>query len=158
LKNKIGFKTSGFSEKKYPRIQFGNVMLYNWLIEIGLMPQKTKIMGAIKVPDKYFFDFLRGYFDGDGSCHSYWDKRWKNSFMFYTKFSSASKKNILWLEERIKKLINIKGSLDHLKKSNVYQLKYAKTSSRTLFSKMYYKKDLPCLERKYIKFKKILNT
>jgi hypothetical protein len=76
LNVKIGAKVSGSSGKTYPRIQFSNVRLYKWLLEIGLMPNKSKKLGAIKIPDEYFFDFLRGHFDGDGSCYSYWDQRW----------------------------------------------------------------------------------
>jgi hypothetical protein len=158
LKNKIGVKSSGFSDKKYPVVQFGDIILYRWLLKIGLTPNKTKTIGIIKVPNKYFFDFLRGHFDGDGSCYSYWDNRWDSSFMFYLKFYTASKKHILWLRDKIKKLAKIKGDLSRNGKTPIYQLKYAKRESRILISKMYYKKDLPCLERKRKKMKIILNT
>lgn len=77
LKNKIGLKTSGFSDKKYPHVQFGDVRLYKWFLSIGLTVKKSKTIGKLKIPKKYFFDFLRGHFDGDGSCYSYWDPRWK---------------------------------------------------------------------------------
>ena len=156
LKNRIGYKIGGYSKKRYPRIQFSNVVLYNWLIGIGLMPKKSKIMGQIKIPNKYFFDFLRGHFDGDGSCYSYWDKRWQSSFMFYIGFLSASQKHIIWLKKSIKNNIKIKGYLSKKQKDGVYQLKYAKEDSRILISKLYYKKNLPYLKRKYIKLSKIL--
>lgn len=63
IKNKIGLKTSGFSEKKYPHIQFGDINFYKWLVGIGLTPHKSKTLGKLEIPDKYFFDFLRGHFD-----------------------------------------------------------------------------------------------
>ncbi len=157
LKNKIGFKIGGYSKKRYPRIQFGNVVLYDWLTKIGLMPKKSKMMGKITVPDKYFFDFLRGHFDGDGSCYSYWDKRWHSSFMFYTSFLSASEKHIVWLRNNVEKLAKIKGYLSKVQKDGVYQLKYAKEESRILISKMYYKENLPHLKRKYKKLMRILS-
>lgn len=156
LKNKIGFKIGGYSGKKYPRIQFSNVALYNWLIEIGLMPKKSKIMGSISIPDNYFFDFLRGHFDGDGSCYSYWDKRWHSSFMFYISFLSASQKHIIWLKNNIEKLTKVKGYLSKIQNDGVYQLKYAKGDSKILICKMYYQKNLPHLNRKYKKLNKIL--
>lgn len=90
LINKIGFKRSGFSKRKCARVQFCDVTLYRWLIKLGLTPHKSKTIGKLKIPNKYFFDFLRGVFDGDGSCYSYWDLRWASSFMFYTSFSSGS--------------------------------------------------------------------
>src|SRR3989338_3508871 len=57
----IGKKARGSEkEKKYYVIQIGDVILYRFLQQIGLMPNKSKVIGAIKVPPKYFFDFLRG--------------------------------------------------------------------------------------------------
>jgi len=72
---KIGTKTSGSADKRYPRIQFSNIKLYQRLLKIGLTPNKSKTISKLKIPNKYFFDFLRGHFDGDGSCYSYWDPR-----------------------------------------------------------------------------------
>ena len=101
IKNKIGLKSSGFSEKKYFRIQFSDVILYRWFLEIGLTPAKTHTIGELKIPNQYFFDFIRGHFDGDGSCYSYWDKRWHSSFMFYIHFVSANEKHVVWLRQKI---------------------------------------------------------
>lgn len=157
LKVKIGSKTDGYSERKYYHVQFGDVILYKWLQEIGLTPNKTKTIGKLKIPNDYFFDFLRGHFDGDGSCYGYWDKRWSSSFMFYTKFVSASKKHILWLRSKIKKLSGIKGDLSRGGETPIYQLKYAKKESRILISKIYHKENLPHLKRKYKKLKAFLN-
>lgn len=156
LNNKIGLKNGSFSNKKCFRIQFSDVVLYRWFLEIGLTPNKTHTIGALKIPNKYFLDFLRGHFDGDGSCYSYWDKRWHSSFMFYISFISASEKHLLWLKYKINNLVKIKGYIDRVKRSGVYQLRYAKKDSRVLILKMYYQKKLPCLKRKYTKLIKIL--
>lgn len=156
IKNKIGFKTSGSSNRKYPRIQFGDIVLYNWLLGIGLTPNKTKTIGRLKIPKKYFFDFLRGHFDGDGSCYGYWDRRWKNSFVFYIYFHSASVLSIKWLRQNLKNLLGVWGSFSFT--SGEWRIKYAKGESRLIFSKMYYKENLPCLRRKYKKLKALLNT
>ena len=154
---KIGSKTDGATNKKYSRIQFSNVKFYKWLLEIGLTPNKTKTIGKLKIPNDCFFDFLRGHFDGDGSCYGYWDKRWNSSFMFYIKFVSASKKHILWLRSKIKKLSGTKGDLSQSGETPIYQLKYAKKESRILISKIYHKENLPHLKRKYTKLKAFLN-
>src|SRR3989344_2004433 len=45
-------------------VQVGDVVLYQFLLSIGLMPNKTKRLGVVAVPDKYFFDFLRGHHAG----------------------------------------------------------------------------------------------
>ena len=48
------------------RIQFKNRIFYDFLLSIGLTPRKSLTMGRLAIPNKYFFDFLRGSFDGDG--------------------------------------------------------------------------------------------
>lgn len=157
LKVKIGHKKSGFKGQKVFRVQFGDVNFYRFLLTIGLMANKSKILSAIKIPNKYFFDFLRGCFDGDGHSYSYWDKRWKSSFMFYTVFNSASKTHIEWLQERIYILLGIKGHITVGGREKIcYQLKYAKKESLRILKKLYYSSDLVYLKRKYLKIKKAL--
>lgn len=159
LSNKIGRKGSGRDEeKKYYVIQFGNVVLYSFLLGIGIMPHKSKILGNIDIPEKYFWDFLRGHFDGDGTFYSYWDPRWRSSFMFYITFVSASKRHIEWLRKEISRRIEIKGHVTKAEKSSVYQLKYAKRESLKLIPKLYYDKRVPCLLRKRSKIESVLRV
>ena len=154
LKNKIGLKNSGFLKKKYPYIQFGDIILYEWLLSIGLTPNKSKTIDKLKIPNKYFFDFLRGCFDGDGSCYSYWDPRWKSSFMFYINFSSGSLSHLEWIRHRMKGLAGVSGHIKSGKR--VWQLNYAKKEAKRIIPKMYYQKNLPRLKRKHIKLEKFL--
>src|SRR4030042_4826393 len=157
LTNKIGKKSRGGSKiKKYFVIQFGDINFYKFLLDIGLMPAKTKILNDIKIPKQYFFDFLRGHFDGDGSFYSYWDKRWKSSFMFYTIFCFAGRNNILWLRKMLLKFLKIKGHITHPKFNSTYQLKYAKKESIILLKRIYYSPKVSCLKRKRLKIFKIL--
>ncbi len=155
LKNKIGVKISGAGNKSN-RVQFGDINFYRFLMGIGLMPNKSKILGSIDIPSKYFFDFLRGHFDGDGTFHSYWDPRWKSSFMFYTIFISASKIHIDWLRDTLNKRLDIKGHITKSVTNSVYQLKYAKAESLKLLPKMYYDTGVICLSRKRRKISKAL--
>jgi hypothetical protein len=108
--NKIGWNTSG-AGLRHSRIQFGDINFYKFLLTIGLMPKKSKLLYQIAIPDDFFFDFLRGHFDGDGTFHSYWDKRWKHSFMFYTIFVSASREHIYWLQKKTSGFWESKGTL-----------------------------------------------
>ncbi len=156
IENKIGFKISGSSKKKQARIQFGDINFYNFLLKIGLMPRKSKVLYKIKIPDRFFFDFLRGHLDGDGTFYSYWDKRWKSSFMFYLVFASASEKHIYWIREKLSKLLNIRGHITKSSKHSTYQLKYAKEESIKLFKKIYYSKVDIFLKRKYLKINRAL--
>lgn len=154
-KNKIGLKHSG-RDRKYLRVQLGDVEFYRFLESIGLMPGKTKIIGGINVPKRYFFDFLRGHFDGDGTFYSYFDPRWKTSYMFYTVFVSASENHIRWLQKSIHRLLKINGHITKARRSSVYQLKYAKAESLKLLPKLYYDNNIICLSRKHIKIKRAL--
>lgn len=157
LKNKIGKKTSGFTGRKDCfNIQFGDIIFYRWCLNIGLMPNKSKILKGLKIPDKHFFDFLRGCFDGDGCIYAYWDPRWHSSYMFYIQFCSASLDFINWLEKIIKHLLGPKGKITRA--SGVWQLRFAKRDSLLIFKKMFRAKNLPYLKRKYIKANKIFKT
>ncbi|MBP7119316.1 hypothetical protein KBA63_04495 [Candidatus Woesebacteria bacterium] len=151
LNNKIGRKrVKGYDNNLYYRIQFGNKTFYDFLVKIGLSPRKSTTIGEIKVPNKYFADYLRGYFDGDGCTYSYFDPRWKNSFLLYMSFTSGSAKYLVWLNNSIYKKYHILGRINHLAKTG-YQLRFGKKSTLILISKMYYKEGLPCLSRKYSK-------
>lgn len=144
------------TEKKYFQIQFGDINFYKFLLKIGLMPNKSKIVEELKIPDKYFFDFLRGHFDGDGTFYSYWDPRWKSSFMFYTVFISASPRHIGWLRDKNYGLLGIKGHVTKDGKKISCHLKYAKRESLILLEKLYSSKNDMCLSRKRLKIYRAL--
>lgn len=154
---KISRKASGSQKlKKYYFVQVSDILFYRFLINIGLAPNKTKILSDLKVPDEYFFDFLRGHFDGDGTFYSYWDSRWKSSFMFYTVFVSASKNHIDWLQKEISDFLKIRGRISRAANQSIYQLRYAKKESLKILPKLYYNRNVVCLSRKRIKVEKTL--
>ncbi|MBZ9572899.1 hypothetical protein KJA17_01785 [Patescibacteria group bacterium] len=70
---KLGLKSSGYTgRKEYSFIQVSNKEICEDLINLGIVPRKTyNNLNSIKVPDKYFPDFVRGFFDGDGSVYIY---------------------------------------------------------------------------------------
>jgi len=147
LSNRITPKTSGYSNKMYYKLQFGNVKLYNWLLNIGLMPNKTRIISKVEIPDEYFADFLRGHLDGDGSIRVYQDPIYPNSQRLYTRFVSASSQHILWLQKRVLSLLGIKGHRCQYAKS-IFALSFAKNDSKILLNAIYYNNFVPCLKRK----------
>jgi len=143
-------------EKKYFLVQFSDVLFYEFLMSIGITPNKTKTIGGIKIPKEYFFDFLRGSFDGDGCFYSYYDPRWKSSFMYYTTFMSASREHIDWLRIEIYKRLGVQGHITHSKNATVHQLKYAKADSSKILKSMYNGSKVICLSRKRLKIEKAL--
>lgn len=157
-KNKISVKGSSFNPgKKYFYVQVGNVKLYRFLLGVGVTPNKTKTINKLKIPKKYFADFLRGHLDGDGCTYSYWDPRWKSSFMLYTTFYSASIDHIVWLRSRIADILGLNGAVKKQKKNNMISLTFAKKESVILLKKIYYQNNLLCLTRKRLKIRKSLD-
>lgn len=149
LKNKIVPKRSGYTGKMSSyKIQFGNVTLYKWLIGIGLMPNKSKKLGILVIPDEYFFHFLRGHLDGDGTIRKYQDPLYPTSTRLYMSFMSASLPHLERLDETIKKLLDISGRLR--KVNGAYTLTFAKYNSVRLLDEMYPEASVPCLFRKLV--------
>lgn len=156
LRLKIVNKNSGYGLGGGLRVQIKNRIFYDFLVSIGFTPAKSKTLGEIKVPDNYFYDFLRGCFDGDGCFYSYWDPRWKSSFMFYTEFASASPKFISWLRNKIREDLGVSGHVSKDGRGIIEQLKYAKADYMKLLARMYYSPSVVCLSRKKLKIAKAL--
>ncbi len=137
-----------YKNKHAYRIQIGDVLFYQFLESIGLTQAKSKTIRCVNVPKKYFFDFLRGCFDGDGSFYSYYDPRWKNSFMAYLAFASASTDFIDWIRKELQEKVGVVGHISHAKNHSTHQLRYAKKESLEIIKKMYYNGRVICLSRK----------
>lgn len=152
---KTGIKHSGIG-KPYHRVQFGDVLFYNFLTKIGLTAAKSKTIKSVQIPDEYFADFLRGYFDGDGTSSSYYDSAFPESYRFYISFMSASRPFILWLQRRITQMVSIKGHLSGYKNLDYIQLRFAKREAVILQKYMYYGERVPYLKRKYLKIQRTM--
>ncbi len=151
----IGQSVSGLGKLAH-RTQISDVYFCNFLNSIGICPNKSKTIKKVDVPPEYFSDFLRGFFDGDGTIYSYWDKRWKSSFMFYTSFATASEDFVIWLHRSIAERVGVLGHLKKDGKDSTYQLTYAKRDSVAILNKMYEKQGAIYLARKKLKSEVIL--
>jgi len=169
INNKISINNSSAFRKPCYRVQPSNVKLYRWLIKKGLFPNKSLTIGSIKIPSRYFRDFLRGHLDGDGSIITYIDKYNHYRSRVYTNhrlwviFISASRKHIEWISKQIKLLTKLKGSIierpTHNKnRVSMWSLKFSKKESISLLKWIYYKPNLPCLQRKFLHAQEVLNT
>ncbi len=70
--HKIHSKKNGRNDgRKYYFIQAGCQEICKDLINLGVRPRKTYNLKSLNVPDRYFSDFVRGFFDGDGSVYIY---------------------------------------------------------------------------------------
>ncbi len=145
--------------RPYYRVQYCSVQFYDWLLKIGLFPAKSYTIGEIAVPDEFFRDYFRGCIDGDGSIQTYRDEynsykdRTYTTQRLFIKLVSASQKHIVWLQQKIESLTQVKGFICVSKPKNekhvpLWQLKFAKKDSLQLIEWMYYNDDVPCLTRK----------
>jgi hypothetical protein len=156
LKTPLSWKWRGAHDIKYPQVQFCNVRLYRWFQSIGISPHKSLTIHKVLVPDNFFFDFLRGEFDGDGCSYAYWDTRWRSSVSIYVSFVSGSKKYLEWIQEKTNQLAGVCGVV--APGTRGYSLKYAKYQAKILHTKMYYEKAMPHLKRKKEKFDRQLQS
>lgn len=147
LQNRIVERLTKRGTKNFV-IQFGDKAFYTFLNQIGITPAKSKTIKHVKIPNQFFHDFLRGFFDGDGTFYTFWDKRWPSSFGYQISFASASSVFIKWLQIRLKQLYHVKGFIRI--GDGVFNLRYVKGDSRKLFSVMYHTNGL-FLKRKYDK-------
>ncbi|KXK00108.1 MAG: hypothetical protein UZ19_OD1000154 [Parcubacteria bacterium OLB19] len=67
IKSEHAISERNSSSGKVFRLQVGSKEWYSDLSEIGVFPNKSLRMRLPDIPDKYFGDFVRGYFDGDGN-------------------------------------------------------------------------------------------
>ena len=69
--HKISKKLGGDSKKIYYQIQICNPEVINDLMKLGISPRKTYNLSPVEVSEKHFSDFVRGFFDGDGTVYIY---------------------------------------------------------------------------------------
>lgn len=158
IKNRLSRSKSGYTGQYIPRVQFSDALFHRFLVSIGVTPNKTKTIGKILMPDEYFFDFLRGHHDGDGYFYSYFDPRWKSSFIYYLAFVSSSKAHIDWIRNHLKMFLGVWGHLTKDHRTTVHQLKYAKQEGLKILKRMYSDKKSICLSRKRLKIIEALGS
>ena len=105
------------------------------------------------VPKKYLKDFIRGYFDGDGSVYINKTKNNGKTYKYVNvSFTSGSLIFLKKLEKTLEKN-NINSHIIKDCRKNVFYLKiYDKKSIQNFKKMIYYKDDLLKLDRKYEMF------
>ena len=151
IDNKIGKKGSGSSKSKiYNVIQIGDINFYEFLNKIGLTKNKSKSIGKIKIPRKFFRDFIRGCFDGDGNINISIHKESKIP-QLRIRLCSASIIFVKWIKEELEYILKIKtGWIYSNKKKNMHILSYGKKDAGKILEFMYYKGVEHFLNRKYV--------
>lgn len=136
--HKIGVRKSLVqSYKDRYRLQIGSKEIFQDLQRIGFETNKAHNMSVPNVPDEYFGDFLRGYFDGDGNI---WlgkvhKERSTVKHGLLTAFTSSSRVFLQNLQKRIKKAGIEGGSL--IDYDTYFRISYATKDSLKIYNLMY---------------------
>lgn len=151
--NTIGRKSRGASrEKKYFVLQFGSVVFYRFLLDLGLHPNKSKTLGCVDVPRKYFSDFLRGCIDGDGTIDSFVHPESKHP-QLRIRLTSASEAFLTSMQLRIREYVSTQGGWIYCStkrgKKSVSILTFGKTDAIKILKYMYNPETQYKLTRKY---------
>lgn len=148
LKNKLGKKARGGSSvKKYFVVQFGDIAFYEFLLNLGLTPRKSRTLKSLEIPHRYFAAFLRGCIDGDGSIGISFHPESKYP-QLRIRIYSASFDFISWLKQEIARLTTIKKGWVRKQNDGMNILSYGTEDSLTLSNFIYYNDLLPFLKRK----------
>lgn len=118
------------------------------LINCGIVPNKTYNYEIPKFPMEYFFDFLRGYIDGDG-CYSC------SKGHIYMSLTCASEEVLRWIQS----ILSIYSISTNIYKEKEFKYKLSCTDSNSmidLVNLMYHNNHTLCLTRKYNKIKPLL--
>lgn len=119
---------------------------------LGGMDRKSHKIGfPNKLPNIYIPDFVRGYFDGDGTiyfnsqCKAYMSAFASGSVVFIEKLANTLRENIN----------NLKGGVYRIGQTQNYNLQFGVNDTKRLKGFIYKKEDCLKMERKYLLFSKL---
>jgi hypothetical protein len=148
----------GRESSQYCRLQIGSSKMCSDLISYGCIPRKThKLEFPNNLPTEFINDFIRGFFDGNGSVfyseRIQFDKR-RNKSYIQKKFGCGFDSTYKFLEvlKYYLELNNIKTGEISKGHGEIYRLEFgAKESIVNFFRYIYEDADI-YLERKFNKF------
>lgn len=152
-------KSHKASQKSVFRIQIGSKTWFEDLSQLGFMQDKSSRLPLPNIPSKYFGDYTRGYFDGDGCvyyAHLQFADRKKRRGILLTLFTSGSKQFLKTFWEKLQRYGVQGGSLKH--KTRGFELTFSHRDSVALHRIMYHTGTVPelFLPRKRDKLEKAI--
>lgn len=157
--HKISTRITKNGESIMYRLQIGSVEMCEDLKVLGFAERKTKSLVVPNVPEKYFSDFVRGYFDGDGNVWLGMIHRQRKTqhLAIQVMFTSCSRIFLKILWERLNSRGSEGGSI-YKAKGNYYRLQFGTRDTLKLYDFMYnhksHSKERLFLERKKEIFEK----
>lgn len=131
-------------------LKFSSYQIKQDFTRYNIIPNKTySFTFPLRLQPQYYRDFIRGYFDGDGSISTAGSSklRWQ---------VCSHEKDVL---EKIVEFFYGHGiervSIQKYSAKNLYYIQYSTTSARKIYDVLYYQNCL-CLPRKYEKFQSLM--
>ena len=131
-------KKGNTNQKISYRLQIGSKEMFADLLDLGLIQNKSNVLALPDVPKKYFADFVRGYFDGDGCIYfkqlKFVDRK-RPRWIVLSLFTSGSRQFLLNLHDALKPYGVEGGSLKN--KQRGFELMFSRRDSLALYRLMY---------------------
>lgn len=151
--------------KSYPmsRITITSKRFYDHLVDKNMSPKKSNNEGIPNIESVWYKDFIRGYFDGDGSI--YYAKRdrirnykWQDTREVKLSASSTilgGKEFLCWVSTQIYNNIGLKPNVLKKSDSNVHIISMSDGTMKKFLDWVYEDSTIH-LERKYLIYKEYL--
>lgn len=137
--HKISLKIRKRKQEKISyRLQIGSKEMYSDLYNLGMRSNKTKSLVVPNIPDCYFGDFIRGYFDGDGHVWQGVINRERKipHLIIQTVFTSCSEAFLQKIKDRLEKF-DIQKGVVRKGQGSYFRLVYSIKGSLKLHDFMY---------------------
>ena len=142
---KLYKQTTHYNTMSYSIIN-KNTEFIKELRKLGITERKSLTLTYPEIPQELESNFIRGYFDGDGSVHIY--KKVPRNYLGCS-FTSGSEIFLKTLTSKIKNFINIEFSYQTESRHSGDQIRLRRTNDIKVFAKWLYEKNNFFLKRKY---------
>lgn len=135
-------------------LRFSDKKIYNDLLTLGIVPRKSLIIRPPKIPKKYLWHYIRGFFDGDGCVHLL---RTRYPSKLNTYFYTGSPYMAQFILQTISSfIVGYKGKLIKKRNKNAFVIHFGQKHSEVIFRYMYNNATI-FMNRKYTIFLKGIN-
>jgi hypothetical protein len=121
------------------------------LLDIGIEERKSLIKGVPhSLPENYIYDYLRGYFDGNGTI----DMRYVRTLVpsLRLRLSSGSERHLSDVQDILERFGFKRKKIEKAKSSSSYVLRFGNKETHTLYDKFYEQEESIHMFRKKEKF------
>jgi hypothetical protein len=158
LKNILGVMESDSVLRKTGdnvRFEIVSRAIVSDIINLGGQPRKSLVAKFPEIPEKYLSDFIRGYWDGDGTIHIH------NKKYYISGCVSGSKEFVYKLSDVLKmNIVDVKPAVRVEKSKSggtYYRIEMGYNDTRRLRDFMYNSGSILKMDRKYRLFRKAGN-